>query len=247
VADVRIRSKGRGHEYAEFDAPDDIDDELGYAELAVEALFSLADGLFEPLAVNVALVCCNAEFGHPLDHPQPSVPFHQLRPATVPETVGIPDLWNGLVVDRTERIDRAAVLDWFVTLLADRQCPQPDTTTGWSELIVAAVRARLPEATGRGVERGGHELPVSEGAGVIRYPVERVGDVLWVAGPLAGNSDTTPFRVRIVNDAGSMTLEWWQNWSPWIEEDAAGRPAVEAAVRRLSALGWDVASAEHRA
>jgi hypothetical protein len=239
MADVRIRSKGRGHTSAEIDAPDDVDDELGYAEIAVDALFSLAEGIFEPLAVNVALVCCNAEFGYPIDDPQPPAPFHQLRVATVPETVRIPDLWNRLVVDHAERLDRAAVLEWFATLLADRTCPQPDTTTGWSELIVAAVRARLPEATGRGVERGGHELVVSEGAGEIRYPVERIGDAFWVAGPLGWSSDTTPFRVRIVNEAGSMSLEWWQNWSPWIDEDAVGRPDVEAAIRRLSAMGWD--------
>jgi hypothetical protein len=240
VAEVRIRSKGRGFTPAEIDAPDDVDDELGYAEIAVDALFCLADGLFEPLAVSVALVCCSAEFGYPLDDPRPSAPFHQLRLATVPEVVGIPDPWNGLGVRRAERLDRAAVLDWFATLLTDRHCMQQDTTTGWSELIVNAVRARLPEVTGRGVEHGSDELPVSEGGGVIRYPVERIGNDFWVAGPLSGDSTTVPFQVRIVNNAGSMYLEWWQNWSPWIEEDAAGRPDVDAATRRLLALGWEL-------
>lgn len=241
MADVRIRSRGRGLTSAEIEVPDHVDDELGYAEIAVDALFALAEALFEPLAVNVALRCCHAEFGYPLDEPRPATPFHQLRRAAVPEAVAIPDVWNRLVVSRAARLDRAVVLGWFADLLADPHCSQPGTTTGWSELIVAAVRARLPEATGRGVEPGGDALSVSEGAGVIRYPVERIGDDFWVAGPLAGNSDTVPFRVRIVNDAGSMSLEWWQNWSPWIEGDAAGRADVEAAIRRLSAMGWGVA------
>ena len=244
MTEMRIRTEARGHTYAKFDAPDDVDDQLVFAAMAVDALFALGDGLFEPLAVNVELVCCDTEFGYPLDEPRPPARFHQLRVAAVPESVKIPQLWNELLVDQTERLDRAAILHWFATLLVEQQCPQPDTRTGWTELIVEAVRARLPEATSHGVERGGRELLVSEGAGVIRYPVERFGDTFWVAGPLASSSDTAPFGVRIVNDAGVLSIDWSQNWSPWIEEDGAGRPDVEAAIQRLSALGWEVEPAD---
>jgi hypothetical protein len=239
MAEVRIRDKARGHIFAELVDRDDVDDVV-LAEVAVDALFALGEGLFEPLAVDVGLVCCDAEFGYPLDEPQPAARFHQLRLAAVPDVVKIPEIWTGLVVAQSERLDRAAVLDWFATLLAEPQCPQPDARTGWGELIVAAVRARLPEATSHRVERGGNQLSVSYGRGEIRFPVERIGDSFWVAGPLAWNSDTDPFGVRIVNDAGLLSLDWSRNWSPWIEADGAGRPDVEAAIRRLSALGWEV-------
>jgi hypothetical protein len=46
--------------------------------------------------------------------------------------------------------------------------------------------------------------------------------------------------VRIVNEAGALSLDWSRNWSPWIEAEGAGRLDVEAAIRRLSARGWDV-------
>jgi hypothetical protein len=244
VTEVRIWTEGRAHTFAELAAPEGVGDQLVSAAMAADAVFSLGDGLFEPLAVNVEIACCDIEFGLPLIEPQPTARFHQLRLAEPPDTVAIPEIWEELLVGETERLDRAAILDWLGTLFTEQQCPQPDTRTGWAELIIPAVRARLPEATGRGVESGGDELLVSEGAGRIRYPVERFGDALRVAGPLLTSSDTAPFEVRIVNEGGGLSLDWSRNWSPWIEADGAGRPDVEAAVRRLSAMGWDVAPAE---
>jgi hypothetical protein len=58
--------------------------------------------------------------------------------------------------------------------------------------------------------------------------------------PATAVSDTASFEVRIVNEAGSMRIHWSRNWSPWIDVDPAGRPDVEAAIHRLSTLGWDV-------
>jgi hypothetical protein len=240
VTEVSIWTEARPHTYAEIVAPAGVDDQRVFAAMAVDALFSLGDGLFEPFAVNVELACCDAEFGYPLNDPRPAARFHQLRLAAPPETVAIPEIWNDLVVDQTERLDRVVVLDWLGTLLVEQQCPQRDTKTGWLQLIVEALRARLPEKTGRGVESGGNELLIPEGAGVIRYPVERSGDAFWVAGPLVTRSGTSPFGVRIVNEAGALSLDWSRNWSPWIDADGAGRLDVEAAIRRLSARGWDV-------
>jgi hypothetical protein len=244
MTEVSIWTEGRAHTFAKLVAPDDVDDQLVFAAMAVDALFSLSDGLFEPLAVNVELACCDTEFGYPLIEPRPPARFHQLRLAASRESVMIPEIWNELLVGQTERLDRAAILHWLGTLLVEQQCSQPDTRTCWTQLIVEALRARLPEATSHGVESGGSELLVSEGAGVIRYPVERFGDTFWVAGPLVTSSDTAPFGVRIVNEAGVLSLDWSQNWSPWIEEDGAGRPDVEAAIQRLSALGWEVEPAD---
>jgi hypothetical protein len=244
VTDVRIWSEARPHTYAEIDAPDGVDDQREFAAIAVDGLFSLAEGLFEPFAVNVELACCDAEFGYPLSDPRPATRFHQLRVAAPPETIEIPDIWNDLVVDRTDRLDRDVVTDWLATLLVEQQCPEQDTRTGWLELIVEALRARLPEETGRGVESGRDELLIPEGPGVIRYPVERSGDALWVSGPLEWRSGTSPFDVRIVNEAGALSLWWARNWSPWIDADGAGRPDVEAAISRLSARGWDVRPAD---
>jgi len=240
VTELRIWDEARPHTYAEIEAPEGVDDQREFAAMAVGGLFSLADGLFEPLAVNVEIACCDPEFGLPLADPQPAVRFRQLRVAAPPETIEIPDIWNDLVVDRTERLDRAVVMDWLGALLADPQCQEGGARTGWVELIVEALRARLPEETGRGVVSGGTELVIPEGPGEIRYPVERRGEAFWAAGPLATRSDTSPFGVRIVNEGGALSLDWSRNWSPWIDADGAGRPDVDAAIGRLAARGWDV-------
>lgn len=244
MTEVRIWSEARPHTVASLVAPEDVDDQLAFAARAVDALFALGDGLFEPLAVNVEVACCDIEIGYPLTDPQPATRFHQLRLAAPPGTVTIPEIWNRLLVQETERLDRAAILDWFGDLLAERQCPQPDVSTGWTELIVEAVLARLPDEVSRCVESESDELLIPEGHGVIRYPVERSGSSCWVAGPLATRSGTAPFEVRIVNECGELSADWTRSWSPWIDEDGAGRPDVEAAIRRLSAMGWEVEAAE---
>ncbi|ONK15373.1 hypothetical protein STBA_61890 [Streptomyces sp. MP131-18] len=245
VTEVSFRSEARPHVYAGLVAPDGSDDQLDFAVLAVDALLALGDGLFEPLAVNVEVACCDAEFGYPLREPQPTARFHQLRVAAPPEWVGIPDIWNELLVARRERLDRAVILDWFRTILAQQECSRAHTRTGWTELIVEAVRVRLPEATRALLESDGSELPVSCGNGVIRFPVEKSADTLWVAGPLDWYSGSAPFGVRIVNESGDLTLDLSLNWSPWIDEDGAG-PAIGAAVRRLSAMGWDVVPGDRK-
>jgi hypothetical protein len=58
VTEVSIRTRGRAHVRAEFVAPDDVDDQLALAAMAVDALFALGEGLFEPLSVDTELACC---------------------------------------------------------------------------------------------------------------------------------------------------------------------------------------------
>lgn len=239
MTEVTIRTRARAHVSAEFVAPDDVEGQQALAAIAMEALATVADGIFEPLAINVALACCDPESGYPFSEPLPASRFHQLRLASLPDGIRIPRIWKELQVSERERLDPATVLAWIGTLLAEQECPDPDTTIGWTDLIVEAVRARIPEAISKGVGSA-DELPVSYGVGVIRYPVERFGDALWVAGPLDRNSDTSPFEVAIVNEGRVLSLDWTLAWSPWIEEEGLGRPDVEAAIRRLAAMGWDV-------
>ena len=236
MTEVRIQTEGYANVRAELVAPEEVDDQLAFAAMAVDALFAAGEGLFEPLAVDVELACCDGETGYPLDEPTVAVPFHQLRLASVPETVAVREVWNGTRVERRERLGRAEILDWLHTIVAAQHCPRPDTTTGWTQLLVGAVRAHLPAGLA-----DADELPVSYGAGMIRYPVERSADGCWVAGPLATNYAAAPFEARIVNEGGVLSFELTLNWSPWIDPDGTGRPDVDAVVDRLTDLGWDTA------
>ncbi|MBT2447978.1 hypothetical protein J7F03_12990 [Streptomyces sp. ISL-43] len=239
-SEIHIRDRARAHVRAELLAPQGTDDPS-----AVDALLALAEDLFVPLAVDVELACCDAESGYPLDEPRPRAPYQQLRLGPLPETLAVREVWTDTRVTRVEdrdRLARAEILGWLAAVRAGQECAQPRTATGWTQLLVESVRARLPKSTGEL-----SVLPVSYGAGVIAYPVERPADAsddsLWVSGPLEGRPGTAPFELRIVNEAGFLSLDLSLNWSPWIEPDGAGRPAVDAAVARLSSLGWDVTSA----
>ena len=244
MTEVSIWDKAHVHVSASLVAPDGVDDDLGFAALAVDALFALGDGLFEPLALHAEVTCCDTEFRYPVCEPQPAARFHQLRLAAPPETVDIPAIWNDLHVAQRERLDRAAILDWFGAILAQPECARPDSGTGWTELIVEVLRARLPESASALVESDGSVLPVGYVNGVLDYPVERSGDTHWVAGPLKRCSGTAPFALRITNEAGDLTLVLSLIWSAWMAEDGAGAgPEVEAAMRRLSAMGWETVRA----
>lgn len=245
MAVVSIWDKVYQHVGADLVAPDGVDDDLGFATLAVDALLALGDGLsFEPLALHAEVTCCDAEFRYPVYEPRPTARFHQLRLATPPENVDIPDIWNDLHVAQRERLDRAAILDWFGAILAQPECARPDSGTGWTELIVEVLRARLPEPASALVERDGTVLPVSYLNAVVDYPVERSGDSHWVAGPLKERSGTAPFALRITNEAGDLSLDLSLIWSAWMAEDETGAgPEVEAAMGRLSAMGWETGPA----
>lgn len=227
---IRILDHGRAQLRAEFTAPAGADGQLAHAELAVDALLTLGQGVLEPLAVDVAAACCDPESGYPLLDPQPRSPFHHLR--ATPPGVSVAGYWRDAVVTDCARLDRATLLDWFGALLTGQGC----TPAGWSDLVVQAGRIRLPAAA-ESTAVGDH-VPVKSDEGLIRYPVERRSDGLWAAGPLAAHPGSAPFEARITNEGGFLTFDLFLNWSPWALGDGAGRSDVDAARRRLTALGW---------
>jgi hypothetical protein len=229
--------KGRPHTFAGLLAPDDVVDQLDIAALAIDAIFALGDGLFEPLAVDVSIAYIDDEYGLACREPEPTSSFHQLRRASLPERVRIREIWTDNQVAQRERLDPASVRDWFRTIF-EQEAPRPGFRPGFTWLNIGGVRARLPVALHDRVT--GDLLPVAIGRGTLNVPVERFDDALWVAGPDEWHSDSAPFDARIGQEGGRLDLSFTQNWSPWIDADGAGRPDVEAALHRLSALGWQV-------
>ncbi|KAA9166325.1 hypothetical protein FPZ12_001800 [Amycolatopsis acidicola] len=232
MSEVRIRTGGRPVLHAELDRSGT--DQLGAAATAIGALFTLADGVFAPLSADVVLACCDAATGYPLE----PAGYHQLRVADLPPLVATRELWTGTREERCERFDRESVLGWIGGLLAAQRCAGEDLLPGWSQLFVQATRVRLPAGVADSVHDG--ELVVSYGNGTIRYPVEDAAEALWVAGPLATNSETAPMEVEIGNEGGFLSLDLSLNWSTWADADGPGRAGVEAAFARLTDLGWDV-------
>ena len=205
--------------------------------LAVDGLLAAGAGLFRVLSLNAEVAWCDEPSGYPLPAPAPPRPFHQLRAAAMPGGVLQQAPWVETAVVTVPQLDRGTMLDWARAILPTG-APPPGTRPGWSELFTDVVQVRL--TAGRPPDPAGRAgtLRVDFGAGRLYLPAEWSDGTVWASGPVDGYSDSAPLGVRIVNEAGWLTLDLVLNWSSGAAADPDAGTA--AAAQRLAATGWQV-------
>lgn len=207
----------------------DANDAVGLAAPALDAMFALAEGLFEPLALDAEIGWLELESFSFHGHARP-MEWRLARRQQPPGREN--DSWPvAESLDEVDRIDRRAA-DRFVAR-ACAQEPPAGSIACPALLAFTAVRARLFEP----IEGDSLVLLRKEGPGSL--VIERDAGHAWVAAPGDGFI-TAPVEIHAKLNRELLEIHVEAHWSPWSEEDRPGTLAVEAAVGRVVESGWEL-------
>jgi hypothetical protein len=189
----------------------EAEDAASIAAPALEAMFALADGLLQPLALDAEIGWFYPREGEFRGYASP-MEWH-LEPGG--------------------SVDPAAAHE-FIARASDQQ--GPTGAIGCPFVIAfATVRARVFESVADGADR----LVLLRDVGPGSLPLERDERGVWVTAPADGFI-TAPVEIRARLDREMLEVEVAAHWSPWSEEDRPATQAVEAAVARVAATGWEL-------
>jgi hypothetical protein len=210
--------------------PEALGDPIAMCRPGIEALFAFAAGLLEPLAVRVELAWLEREHGDRAGYPphmewklvRRDLPAEMSTAWPVPATLEVVDVVDARAVER------------FVSRASDQQGP-PELFACPMSIGFSTVRARLldpfaPTAT---------ELRLDRREGPASAPIEWLSGAAWISGPQDGFI-TPPVRPTFRIKPYEQAVEVSVHWTPWSEDDRPGTLAVEAAVARVAALGWEL-------
>ena len=198
---------------------------VAIAAPALDAMFALADGILEPLALGAEIGWFDLEHG---DFQGYARPMEWRLTGRGSEDWPLPE-----TLERVDRIDRAAA-DRFLSRATAHQPPAGSIACPFL-LSFDAVRARVFEPVAEGIDR----LRLLRDVGIGSLALERSAGGVWVSAPGEGFI-TQPIEIRARLDREKLEVQVDAHWTPWSEEDRPGTRAVEEAVARVAASGWEV-------
>jgi hypothetical protein len=207
----------------------DANDAVGLAAPALDAMFLFAEDLCEPLALDAEMGWLELDTFFFHGHPQPMewrLARRQQPSGRDRDTWPLPES-----LELVDRIDRAAADRFVARASAHRSrfgsiaCP--------ALLAFAAVRARLFEPA----EGDRLVLLRKEGSGSIE--IQRDEGRAWVSAPGDGFI-TAPVEIHAKLTRELLEIHLEAHWSPWSQEGRPGTRAVEEAVARVAASGWEL-------
>lgn len=204
-----------------WEAPENADEQASASE-AVAAVFALADGWLDIVAIEVRLGLYDREIFTEASL-RPSAPFHLLR--RDPSSVRVDPTYRP-IESKTTVLDARTASAWLDSKLSELQ-HDARYEPSLRELNVVGSRARLP------VGSPPQALRLTCYAGDIEVLV----DDGWVHAPMAPDGVPDPVSLRIANLDGALRLVLEAFWSPWA--DAPERPQpIRGGLSRLEARGW---------
>jgi hypothetical protein len=205
----------------------DASDAVTIAAPALDAMFALAEGLFEPLALDAEIGWLDLELGLFRGYATPME--WRLACDVLP---ALRDRWTvAETLERVDRIDRKAA-DRFLARASAREAPAGSIACPFV-INFHAIRARLLEPV------AGDRLILQRDVGPGSLPLERDASGLWVSAPASGFI-TAPIEVHARLDRDRVEVHVEAHWTPWSEDDRPGTRAVEEAVARVAASGWEI-------
>jgi hypothetical protein len=216
-------------------APEGMRSPADLARLAADALFLFAEGICEPLAMDLQVACCDPAIGYPIGEAALPRPYWLFHRRDLPHDVELRPAWTAEEFVAVKDLDAASILDCLEGPLAQHCDGGSGGQAHWQEMLFRAACVRLPLPAHAVAE---NSLTVRYGRGRVEHPIERRGDTVWVCGPLARKTLTAPMELSLSNEGGLLTFNIWLLWSLWIEEQNEGWAQVKHALDRLSEEGW---------
>ena len=221
----------------EYLAPDNVSSKVELAHLALEGVFSLAEGLFEPLKIDLS-INFNDEYEFPVDDEYPPHRFWMLKHKKIPKGISADTLWLDEEVSLTDSISKETTLEWLKQAIASNQPNTAnDYTLGWEQLIFKTNRCHLPVPREDLINNC---IPVQEGLHTYQFPVELKGGESWISGPIDPQTMYAPIEVSISNQINLLTLNISFYWSVYTSPGSAGLKLVRQATEKLIKQGWEV-------
>jgi hypothetical protein len=237
VTDCFIHPFPGRHVALQWVADEPIPSEPSLAETALAALQELRE-VVEPLAADLALVCSEREERWPQSAALPPRPFWHLRVSGLTLPLPIAPKFVDADVSEIVRLDRTGLQQWIEHALA-QPCEDPGALTAWAEVSIPASGVRLY----RDVRTPALTMRSEEGA--IDAPVHVDDNRLsWVWGPVEPASSSPPMDLAFYSEGGVLSLKIHVHWSWWTTAGSPERQALDRALERIRASGWELISTD---
>ena len=207
--------------------------QMEFINFALDAVFQLAEGLFEPLKIDLRLVYFEQEYDSEEKTDLPN-PVSVLKQKGLAENINTRNYWIGDDVDSVDRITKTQALDWATQAMASNP-DQEGLSVGLAQMIFKTTRCCLPIGQDHLVEG---LLPVKERNDMYQHPVEIKDGQIWVAGPTRPYALYAPIEVMVEKEYEVITLRLYFYWSIYAIPDQTGITPARQAIDTLLNQGW---------
>ena len=207
--------------------------QTAFVSFILDAVFHIAEGLFDPLKVDLRLAYFEQEFDSEERTDLPH-PVWVLKQKGLAENINTRHYWPGDDFSLVETITKEEVLSWATQAMTNN--PEKEgAAIGLAQMIFKTTRCCLP-VTQEHLTKG--FLPIKERMNIYQHPVEIKNGQIWVVGPTYPYALYAPIEVMVSKEYEIITLDIYFYWSIYVTPDATGITPAQKAIDKLLKLGW---------
>ena len=197
-------------------------------------------GVFsQPLSGNMVIGCQEIQSGYFEPTITPPFPAWHIRASILPAHVALRHPPENCHC--TEALQLSAdILNNWVSQALEQKCSSLATThkVAWKFIEFTAIQAKLPNAKNFLNQK---LLWLGWKSNRLSVPVEKIGDELWVSGPIfepESRRIKAPFYIILSQEYGRIELSMQIYWSLWTHPNSAGYPIIYEMIKHFLQRNW---------
>jgi hypothetical protein len=188
-----------------------------------------------PLAADLWLGCRDPEVPFLAGELDPARKGWHVRERELPEDVEVASYTGpGIESSTVDELTPDALREQIETAVA-QEPPEPSCVVTFAGLACRTLRARLLDDRWSDAAA----VTVRDGSAVMDVPVERRPDGLWIVAPLRGHRVEPPVSYEVELDEAVLSARISVMWSQWSQPGSAEHDALQDALERIVAQGWE--------